>query len=62
MTKPVATEIQTTRTICERYQISRQTFWRMTKKADFPAPIRFGRAIRWDLAAVEAYLMNQGAN
>lgn len=47
---------------CDRYQIGRTTWWRMTKQDGFPAAIRFGRAVRWDLSEVEAYLQKQGAN
>lgn len=46
----------TCKEICELYQISRQTLWRMAKNPDFPAPYRIGRAVRWDVAAVDAFL------
>jgi len=56
-----ASQKGTTKDACDLYKIGRTTFWRMTKQDGFPAPIRFGRAVRWDLAAIDAY-MQQGAN
>lgn len=46
---------------CNLLQIGRTTFWRLTKMDGFPAPIRIGRAVRWDLAEVEAFLKNREA-
>lgn len=42
--------------ICSLYQISRTTWWRWSKAPNFPAPVRFGRTVRWDIAAVDAFL------
>ncbi|RMH85182.1 AlpA family phage regulatory protein [Pseudomonas sp. AOB-7] len=45
--------------MCARYAISRTTFWRITKAADFPrdAIRRVGaRSVRFDVAMVDAYL------
>ena len=41
---------------CARYQVSRTTWWRWTKIPGFPQPLRFGRAVRWDVEAVDAFL------
>lgn len=45
--------------LCARYQISRTTWWRWAKSPGFPKPVRFGRSVRWDPAAVEAFLTIQ---
>lgn len=50
-----------TEQFCNRYQVSRATWWRWSKGAGFPAPIRLGRAVRWPVDAVHAYLTQQGA-
>lgn len=41
---------------CTKYQISRTTFWRWSQAPGFPAPMRFGRSVRWDAEAVDAFL------
>ncbi|MBN0817997.1 helix-turn-helix domain-containing protein, partial [Pseudomonas aeruginosa] len=46
----------TVQQLCRLYQVSRTTWWRWSKAPGFPAPVRFGRAVRWDAAAVEAFL------
>lgn len=57
MTTTIPTAVwATAQQLCARYQISRTTWWRWSTTSGFPAPIRFGRAIRWDINAVEAYL------
>lgn len=48
--------------LCARYQISRTTWWRWSTTSGFPLPIRFGRTVRWDVNAVEAYLTQQESN
>lgn len=60
-TKSPVTQKAAAQDFCNRYQIGRTTFWRMTKLDGFPAAIRFGRAVRWDLAEVEAFLKNREA-
>ena len=47
--------------LCAFLQISRVTLWRWSKTPGFPEPIRFGRSVRWDAEAVEAFLIQQGA-
>jgi predicted DNA-binding transcriptional regulator AlpA len=47
--------------LCAKYQISRATWWRWSNTDNFPTPIRFGRTVRWDVDAVEAYLLRQEA-
>lgn len=46
---------------CALFQISRTTFWRLSNQPGFPAPARFGRAVRYNTAAVEAFLTKRGA-
>lgn len=48
-------------TFSQRYKISRVTFWRIGKEPGCPAPIRFGRAVRWNIADMDAYLAQRGA-
>ncbi|MGY2461747.1 helix-turn-helix transcriptional regulator [Vreelandella sulfidaeris] len=36
--------------VCERYSISRSTWWRWINTEDAPKPVRIGpRAVRWPL-------------
>ncbi|MFL1551685.1 helix-turn-helix transcriptional regulator [Pseudomonas sp. D47] len=42
-----------------RYQISRATWWRISKIAGFPKPLHLGRAVRWNVEAVDKYLMRK---
>lgn len=44
---------------CSRYQISRSTWWRISKTAGFPDPVRFARAVRWNVEEVDKYLMRK---
>ncbi len=44
---------------CTKYQISRTTFWRWSQAPGFPAPMRFGRSVRWDAEAVDTFLTQQ---
>lgn len=60
-TNSPATQKAAAQEFCNLFQIGRTTFWRLTKMDGFPAPIRIGRAVRWDLAEVEAFLKKQGA-
>lgn len=46
--------------LCERYQVSRTTFWRWSKTPGFPNAIRFGRAVRWDADAIDTFLTREG--
>jgi len=41
---------------CKRYSISRATWWRLSQKPGFPQPIRFGRAVRWNVMKVDEFL------
>lgn len=50
----------TIKDLCALYKIGRTTFWRLTKQEGFPSPVRFGRAVRWSVAEVEAFLKAQG--
>lgn len=47
---------------CERFSVSPTTWWRLsTKTSGFPAPLRFGRAVRWSVEAVDAFMRQQQA-
>lgn len=41
---------------CAKYQVSRTTWWRWSQAPGFPQPMRFERAVRWPIEAVEAFL------
>lgn len=45
--------------LCERYQVSRTTWWRWSQSPGFPAPLSFGRSKRWNPAETDAYLTSQ---
>ena len=38
------------------YSVSRSTWWRVARTPGFPTPVRFGRAVRWDVEKVAAFL------
>lgn len=44
---------------CEKFKISRTTWWRITKSQGFPHPVRFGRSVRWNVKSVISFL-NKG--
>ncbi|MFJ7311156.1 helix-turn-helix transcriptional regulator [Pseudomonas sp. NPDC098747] len=58
---PVPSPYATAAQLCAQYQISRATWWRWSNTDNFPKPYRFGRTVRWDVAAVEAYLQRREA-
>lgn len=49
------------KSLADRYKISTVTLWRWSKSPDFPRPLRFGRTVRFDPLAVDAFLKSQGA-
>ena len=49
----------TAKQLWTRYQISRSTWWRISKTAGFPDSVRLGRAVRWNVEAVDKYLMRK---
>ncbi|WP_095964540.1 AlpA family transcriptional regulator [Pseudomonas sp. ACN5] len=51
--------LATTEQLCNRYQISRTTWWRWSQTTGFPRAIRFGRSVRWPIEAVNAFLTQQ---
>ena len=53
---PIPGTRATTAQCCAKYQVSRTTWWRWTKIPGFPQPLRFGRAVRWDIEVVDAFL------
>lgn len=56
---PIPGAFATTAQLCNRYQVSRTTWWRWSQTAGFPRPIRFGRSVRWSVEAIEAFLFQQ---
>jgi len=43
--------------VCEITSLSKSTIWTMIQNETFPPSIRVGdRAVRWDLASVEAWM------
>lgn len=49
----------TTKQMCDCYQVSRTTWWRWSNTKGFPPAIRFGRSVRWDSEAINAFLTQQ---
>ncbi len=49
--------------VCEKYEISRTTVWRIVNDPCFPkeAIRRVGRAVRYDVALLDAFLNPQEA-
>ena len=45
--------------LCTKYQVSRTTWWRWSQSPGFPAPMRFGRSVRWSAEAVDSFLTKQ---
>lgn len=52
-------QYQSASKLCDRYQVSRATFWRWSKAPGFPSAIRFGRAVRWNAEATDAFLSGE---
>jgi predicted DNA-binding transcriptional regulator AlpA len=46
--------------LCNRFQVSRTTWWRWSQSDGFPAALRFGRSVRWQVDAVESFLTQAG--
>lgn len=49
------------RVVCVHFDISRTTLWRLTQLEGFPEPLKLGRAVRYRLDEVEAFLRDQEA-
>lgn len=47
------------RAICEHFAFSRTTLWRLAQEAGFPTALKVGRAVRYRLDEVEAFLRGQ---
>ena len=58
---PIQGALATPAQLCTKYQISRTTLWRWAQTPGFPAPMRFGRSVRWSPEAVDSFLASQGA-
>jgi len=46
----------TLRHLCGELQVSRPSIYRWQRKAGFPLPYKFGRASRWDMREVAAWV------
>lgn len=48
-----------TQSVCNRYEFSRSTLWRLCKAGHFPPPIKFSPGqtgiVRWKLEELEAW-------
>lgn len=42
-----------------RYQVSATTWWRLSKDEGFPAPIRIGRRVRWNVSECDLFITNR---
>ena len=49
------------RAVCMHFVISRTTLWRLAQLEGFPEPLKLGRAVRYRLDEVEAFLRDQEA-
>ena len=50
-------ELWTIKDLTQKLQVSRPTIYKMVRRNPaFPPPLRFGRAIRWRRADIEAFL------
>lgn len=47
--------------LCEAFGVSRTTVWRWIKEPGFPDPVKRGRIVLFDIAAVDAWLNNAEA-
>lgn len=56
---PIPGALASAAQLCNKYQISRSTWWRWSKTPGFPEPIRFGRSVRWEPESVDAFLTRQ---
>lgn len=46
--------------VCGYLNVSRTTLWRLSKRADFPKPIRIGRIIRYRISEIASYFKVEG--
>lgn len=49
----------TAKEICELCNISKTSVHTLSKLGKFPKPIKFGRAVRWNMEHVKAWLEQQ---
>lgn len=47
------------RAICDHFAFSRTTLWRLAQEEGFPAALKVGRAVRYRLDEIEAFLRGQ---
>ena len=45
----------------EYFGITRQTLWRWSKEDGFPQPLKRGRVVRYNIAAIQAWLNGEVA-
>jgi len=41
--------------------LGERTIWKINSTGEFPAPVRIGRAVRWDRREIEAWLAEKNA-
>ena len=46
----------TNREVCQRLAVSRTQLHHMTRRGEFPEPVRLGRAIRWRESCVDEWI------
>lgn len=51
----------TVREVARLLHLGERTIWKLNTAGEFPAPVRIGRAVRWDRRVVEAWLAEKNA-
>ena len=49
------------REVAHMLNLGERTIWKINSTGDFPAPVRIGRAVRWDRREIEAWLAEKNA-
>jgi excisionase family DNA binding protein len=52
-------ELLTAREMASRFRIALRTVWSLTARGALPAPLRWGRVVRWRVADVEKFIDRQ---
>ena len=62
MTQEAKEKYLSDKELAARYEVSRITPWRWTKKGSFPSPVKLGpNCTRWKLSEIEAWEASKGA-
>ena len=51
----------TPKSVADHFEISTQTLWRWRKEDGFPQPLKRGQVVRYNIAAIEAWLNGEVA-